>query len=272
MRITGGLMNQFDFGVNMPMAEAVGSENIEVKLGEIFFANNSSEVSPRFVPMIQELAERLRQSDGGVLTIAGHGQECVATPAPAPVATSQSRGYNLTPHFDTRKAVLKANDKAELDRIINEWRGANSIKVVTIGHTDSIGIASKNQKEFKDNYQLSQARADSVAAYVARQLGLHSSQIYAEGRGPDSPVATNKTAAGRAANRRVDLQITGEFTQSVTPAITTSTTSCSGDIAAERARKVYDLLKPYLGEDMICKVSFRSSSGTYAPGKCGGVQ
>jgi flagellar motor protein MotB len=265
MRITGGLMNQFDFGVKMPKAPET-TQTIEVKLGEIFFVEGSSEVSPQFAPMIAELGSRLRQSDGGVLTIAGHG-ECVAPANGADIA-NQSRSYNLTPHFDSRKAILKSDDEAALRRIINEWRGARNIKVVTTGHTDNIGIAERNRVEYKDNYELSKARANTMAAYLGKELGLDNSQITVIGRGPDSPVASNKTAEGRALNRRVELSITGDFVQNQA---TMNTGSACTDIAKQRAHHVYTLLKPYLGDDKICNVSFRSGSRTFSPESCGGT-
>ena len=212
--------------------------------------------------MVAELAARLRESDGGVLRIAGNG----TCPAPQAVAQVELRAYNLTPHFDTRKAELKSDDKAKLQSIINEWRGASNVKVIALGHTDNIGIALKNRKEFKDNYELSNARANSVVRYVQAQLGLADSQINASGRGPDIPIASNATAAGRAANRRVELRITGDLPGAVTSTVQEPCT----DIAKERAQSVYDMLKTHLGDDKICKVSFQSSSQTYTSKDCGG--
>ena len=212
--------------------------------------------------MVAELATRLRESDGGILRIAGHG----TCPAPQVVAQIESRAYNLTPHFDTRKAVLKAGDEAKLKSIINEWRGASNVKVIALGHTDNIGIALQNRKEFKDNYALSNARANAVVRYVQNQLGLADSQINSSGRGPDIPIASNATATGRAANRRVELRISGDLPGAV---VSTVQEPCT-DIARARAQSVYDMLKQHLGDDKICKVSFQSSSQTYTSKDCGG--
>ncbi|NNC96850.1 MAG: tandem-95 repeat protein, partial [Gammaproteobacteria bacterium] len=101
MRITGGLMNQFDFGVQLPKAR---TQSIEVKLGEVFFAKGNSDVSPRFTPMLAQLGQRLRQSDGGVLTIAGHS-DCEAAGGSAESCDhlAQKRAKNiynlLRPHL-----------------------------------------------------------------------------------------------------------------------------------------------------------------------------
>jgi len=103
--------------------------------------------------------------------------------------------------------------------------------------------------------------------YVQTQLGLSDSQINASGRGPDIPIASNATAAGRAANRRVELRITGDI-QGVATAVPQE--PCT-DIARARAQSVYDMLKQHLGDEKICKVSFEAGSQTYTSKDCGGA-
>ncbi|MBT8062553.1 MAG: OmpA family protein, partial [Gammaproteobacteria bacterium] len=125
--------------------------------------------------------------------------------------SAESRQYTLTPRFGTRKTNLSASDRAELDKIIASWKDATNIKLVAVGHTDNIRIAPQNRKEFANNQVLSEARAASVAGYIASGLGLSGSQVTAIGRGPAQPVASNATAEGRARNRRVELSITGEL-------------------------------------------------------------
>jgi OmpA-OmpF porin, OOP family len=67
------------------------------------------------------------------------------------------------------------------------------------GHTDNTGKAETNQL-------LSEQRAEAVAAYL-KSKGVSDSRLKAAGFGPDQPVVENKTAAGRAKNRRVELKI-----------------------------------------------------------------
>ena len=123
----------------------------------------------------------------------------------------ETRQYTLTPRFGTRKIDLSAADKAGLDKIIASWKDASNIKLMAVGHTDNIRIAPQNRKEFANNQVLSEARAQSVANYLAQGLGLSSNQVSAIGRGPTQPVASNDTAEGRARNRRVELSVTGEM-------------------------------------------------------------
>ncbi len=71
--------------------------------------------------------------------------------------------------------------------------------VEVTGYTDSTGSASYNQ-------ELSTRRAANVGAYLLSQ-GVISQRVLTEGIGDDSPVADNSTAAGRQANRRVELRL-----------------------------------------------------------------
>lgn len=116
----------------------------------------------------------------------------------------------LHPHFDVIKADLKKEDKDVLDGIISGLKKSRVISIHVTGHTDSQHIAKRSRKIFADNYALSKARAKSVADYLAAGLGLSPDQVTADGKGPDIPVAENKTEKGRARNRRVELKIVAE--------------------------------------------------------------
>ncbi len=67
------------------------------------------------------------------------------------------------------------------------------------GHTDNVGNSTYN-------YQLSEKRARSVAGYL-KDGGVMDQRILIHGRGPDQPTASNNTAAGRQANRRVTIEL-----------------------------------------------------------------
>ena len=77
--------------------------------------------------------------------------------------------------------------------------------VVIEGHTDSRGAASYNKN-------LSQKRADAVAAYLVSQFKIELNRVSAEGKGEVSPITTNDTKEGRAENRRVQAEIKTSFT------------------------------------------------------------
>jgi OOP family OmpA-OmpF porin len=77
--------------------------------------------------------------------------------------------------------------------------GNPQVRIEISGHTDSTGVRTRN-------IALSQARAQAVRAYLASQ-GVTPDRMVAKGYGPDRPVATNKTPAGRQQNRRVELNL-----------------------------------------------------------------
>ncbi len=125
-------------------------------------------------------------------------------PAPAPVPTSQKVSYSADTFFDFDKAVLKPAGKAALDDLTGKLKDMNLEVIIAVGHTDSIGTDAYNQK-------LSVRRAESVKAYL-QSKGVEANRIYTEGKGEKQPVATNKTAAGRAKNRRVEIEVVGTRT------------------------------------------------------------
>jgi outer membrane protein OmpA-like peptidoglycan-associated protein len=101
--------------------------------------------------------------------------------------------------FATGKSELKSGATVNLDRLtafMNEYpQRTASIE----GYTDSMGSDEMNQS-------LSQRRADAVKGYLVGQ-GVSSARLSASGRGENSPVADNESAAGRQQNRRVEVVI-----------------------------------------------------------------
>ena len=101
--------------------------------------------------------------------------------------------------FDSGKSTLKKGAQTTLTRIANQLKGDSSVKVTVEGHTDNTGTAEKNQA-------LSEKRAEAVRDFLV-STGVPSDRVTAVGKGDTQPIATNKTAAGRQQNRRVELVI-----------------------------------------------------------------
>ncbi|HWN80774.1 MAG TPA: OmpA family protein, partial [Candidatus Udaeobacter sp.] len=99
--------------------------------------------------------------------------------------------------FATGKSMLTSESQGMLDTVAATLKANPSTKVEVQGHTDSSGSR-------KTNVRLSQERADAVKNYLVSK-GVGADQLTAKGYGPDQPVADNKTAEGRAQNRRVQL-------------------------------------------------------------------
>ncbi|MDD2729319.1 outer membrane protein OmpA [Malikia sp.] len=120
--------------------------------------------------------------------------------APAPVAASKVT-FAADAFFDFDKAVLKPEGKAKLDDLVSKVKGVNLEVIIAVGHTDSVGSDAYNQK-------LSIKRSEAVKAYLVSK-GIEKNRVYTEGKGEKQPVANNKTAAGRAKNRRVEIEVVG---------------------------------------------------------------
>ena len=119
----------------------------------------------------------------------------------APVPTSEKVSFSADAFFDFDKAVLKPEGKAKLDDLSSKLQGINLEVIIAVGHTDSIGSDEYNQK-------LSMRRAEAVKAYLLSK-GIDDKRVYTEGKGEKQPVADNKTSAGRAQNRRVEIEVVG---------------------------------------------------------------
>ena len=102
--------------------------------------------------------------------------------------------------FATAKATILPQSFALLDEVGEVLKMRPTMQVRVEGHTDSRGSQAHNML-------LSQARADSVKAYLLGR-GIDAARLVAVGFGPEQPIETNKTAAGRERNRRVEFMIT----------------------------------------------------------------
>jgi OOP family OmpA-OmpF porin len=123
-----------------------------------------------------------------------------AAAAPAPAAASKVT-YAADTFFNFDKSVLKPEGKAKLDDLVSKIKTINLEVIIAVGHTDSVGSDAYNQK-------LSVRRSEAVKAYLVSK-GIEKNRVYTEGKGEKQPVADNKTAQGRAKNRRVELEVVG---------------------------------------------------------------
>lgn len=124
--------------------------------------------------------------------------QLVSVPVPAAVTKVN---HATGTFFDFDKAILKSEGKTMLDELVGKFKGVKLEVLIVVGHTDSIGSHDYNLK-------LSVARSAAVRDYVVSK-GIKKNDVYTEGRGKTQPVADNKTADGRAKNRRVEIEAVG---------------------------------------------------------------
>lgn len=95
---------------------------------------------------------------------------------------------------------LSKEAKAEIDRLAQEIADINYSAIVVSGHTDSVGSAALN-------LSLGRKRAEAVSAYLASLKGIDRNRITVLTYGKTLPLADNKSKAGRAENRRVEITV-----------------------------------------------------------------
>jgi outer membrane protein OmpA-like peptidoglycan-associated protein len=108
------------------------------------------------------------------------------------------------PLFSTNSIRFSAQAKKDIDSFLSDVKGhsdeSGSLVFVVAGHSDATG--SENY-----NYELSKRRAESIASYLVGERKIDPARVVAVGYGERAPVADNKTEAGRAKNRRVEILV-----------------------------------------------------------------
>lgn len=102
--------------------------------------------------------------------------------------------------FGFNRDILTPKGKEALDQLAGSIASTKGYIIALEGGCDSAGPADYN-------YDLSQRRANSVIQYLASKYNVPAHKIYVIGLGKDKPIESNKTAAGRADNRRVDVRL-----------------------------------------------------------------
>ncbi|MWV17649.1 OmpA family protein [Pseudomonas sp. L-22-4S-12] len=104
---------------------------------------------------------------------------------------------NIT--FATDSADIASNFYTPLNNLATSFRQYEQNSIEIVGHTDSTGSHAYNMN-------LSQRRAQSVANYLLAQ-GVNATRVTTRGAGPDQPIASNASEAGRSQNRRVEINL-----------------------------------------------------------------
>jgi len=99
--------------------------------------------------------------------------------------------------FDTGKAAIKSESTPLLDQVVALLRSERALRLSVEGHTDNVG-------DKRANLLLSKQRAESVVKYLTAK-GIDGKRLKSDGKGDTLPVADNRSDAGRAKNRRVEL-------------------------------------------------------------------
>ncbi len=101
-------------------------------------------------------------------------------------------------YFDSGKAVIKKESEKALAEIVKLLKNNPKLKLFVVGHTDSDG-------SLDNNMGLSDKRAKAVVQVLTNNYGIDKTRLVSKGLGPLAPVESNRSAKGKAKNRRVEL-------------------------------------------------------------------
>ena len=162
MRITQGLLNQINFGVKLPVQE----ESVEVEIGELLFIKDAVDIREEHQPLLDQMAEHVREYKGGVLTIVGRaGTEALAIQraellrnelvsrldgypypvdinvrtesSPHPLATvGYEMKINAEFFFETFKYDISEEQRPALEQLAEQLKNTCASDVLIEGHTD----------------------------------------------------------------------------------------------------------------------------------------
>jgi len=110
--------------------------------------------------------------------------------------------------FKSGSAAVDPKGKQALEKLSSVLKNSSDINIMIEGHTDSVPIRGK----FEDNWALSVARATSIVRILTSEDGVDAHRIIASGRSSYFPVDDNRTAEGRAKNRRTEIILSPDLT------------------------------------------------------------
>jgi len=116
---------------------------------------------------------------------------------------------NVVPpiHFESGVANIPPSTVDLLRNVLDDMRHLENVRLHLIGHTDDQPLSDALARVYGDNEGLSRERAGEVAEFLKTALALPPEAVSFEWAGASQPVASNATAAGRASNRRVEVEV-----------------------------------------------------------------
>ncbi|MDH5387972.1 MAG: OmpA family protein [Gammaproteobacteria bacterium] len=116
---------------------------------------------------------------------------------------------NIVPpiQFKSGGADIPENYIELLRDALDKVKHRHNVRLHFIGHSDDQKLSGRLKKKYTDNVGLSRERAGTTAEYFQKALKLPPEAISYDGKGEHEPLASNKTSAGRAINRRVEVQV-----------------------------------------------------------------
>jgi outer membrane protein OmpA-like peptidoglycan-associated protein len=139
-----------------------------------------------------------KDSDGD--SVVDSKDECPNTPKGYQVDTKGCpSSVTLHINFDFASNIIPASSDNDVLELTQFMQNNPASTITIVGHTDNIGIDARNQPR-------SEARAKALGEKLIAN-GIDANRIVTSGKGSHEPIATNDTDAGRAQNRRIEIEI-----------------------------------------------------------------
>jgi len=110
--------------------------------------------------------------------------------------------------FDVGDASVTERGAEVLSRVGAILAGVEDKKIQVSGHTDDFPISEKLRDRYPTNWELASARALNVVRYLEEKANVPGRRLVAAAYGPWEPISSNRTASGRARNRRIEIVLT----------------------------------------------------------------
>ncbi len=199
LRITGGLMNRINFGVRLP-DQLAAEKTAHIRLGEVFFEFDSDGIRPEYRQKLEQIAEAIRHYRCGVITITGH--------ADARGTTEYNQALGERRASSVKRALGELLDSELLDKVeVRVLPAADEQAAVE----PSAIPASRVLGALLDWLVSPAGAADAgscVEGVCSEDAGF---SIEVISRGELEPRSDNSSAAGRADNRRADVEFSGRL-------------------------------------------------------------
>lgn len=113
--------------------------------------------------------------------------------------------------FPSGQADITPRGLKVLERVGSVLKNTKGKVIRVEGHTDNVPITGELTKTYPTNWELSTARATNVVRFLQEKTGIEPERLQAVGMSEYRPVASNKTPAGRAQNRRIEIALMPEL-------------------------------------------------------------
>lgn len=207
----GAVVAVLVYGLSLPLpaADAATTENDsttteEVSVSEVnkdvIGENTEQQLPPDevFIPWVQDETQYQREEEDAVEIEKSLEKE---------YTTKKLKNVVPPIRFKSGDDEIPQRFVVLLREILDKMKDRTNVRLHFIGHTDSDRLSGSLKEKYGDNFGLSRARAEMAALFFQRELNLPPEAISYDGAGATRPIASNDTAAGKALNRRVEVQV-----------------------------------------------------------------